>query len=156
MKPNNNRGIVIGVTVLITGFILGVHPAPAAPLTKPPASLFSPPSTPLRLPYDPLDSEQARWMKWGSAELRTVHVGMTRAQMAGVLTQAGGFYAIRTTAPLTGVYSLRKCLNFKVSVEFAPVRKPQRNKFGNVWTPEDPKDVITKISKPYLEQVYYD
>lgn len=156
MKLNSSFKFLSGIAAVVLSLTGGAGLGKAAPLHASGGGLFGPPSAPLRLPFDPTDPQQVRWMKWASAEIQAVHVGMTRFQMAGVLERAGGAYAARATAPLTGVYSLRQCPYFKVSVEFAPVRKPQRDKYGSVWTPEDPKDVITKISKPRLEQVYYD
>lgn len=96
------------------------------------------------------------WVAQALGQMQTVHVGLTRAQMASIFERAGGSYAARGTAPLLGVYSYRQCPYFKVNVEFQPVNKPQRDASGSVWTPEDPQDVITKISKPFVEQVYYD
>lgn len=156
MRCNNIHRCLAGAAVLAVSFAIGARPAQAVPPNASPGSLFSPPSAPLRLPYDPTDPQQKLWLKWAAAKTQAVHVGMTRAQMIGLLERAGGAYASRETAPLIGVYNLCKCPYFKVSIEFAPVRQPQRDKFGSVWTPEDPKDVITKVSKPYLEQVYSD
>lgn len=96
------------------------------------------------------------WAGRALMNMQTVRVGMTRDQMESTFGRAGGAYPSRGTAPLIGVYSYRECPYFKVDVEFQPVRKPQRDASGSVWTPEDPKDVITKISKPFLEQVYLD
>lgn len=83
--------------------------------------------------------------------MQTMRVGMARTHMEVMFARAGGAYVTRATAPLLGVYSFRECLFFKVDVEFQPVRKPERDISGSIWTPEDPKDVITKISNPYLE-----
>lgn len=85
-----------------------------------------------------------------------MRVGMARTHMEVMFARAGGAYVTRATAPLLGVYSFRECPFFKVDVEFQPVRKPERDISGSIWTSEDPKDVITKISNPYLEQAYYD
>ena len=156
MNINSRRGFLLGMALLVIGIAIATQPAQAASPNASSGSHFEPLAAPMRSPFAQPDPQQMRWASQALAQLQSVHIGMTRAQMAGVLERAGGAYAARATAPLTGVYSLRSCPYFKVDVEFQPVRKPQRDQYGSVWTPEDPKDVITKISKPYLEQVYYD
>lgn len=90
------------------------------------------------------------------ARMHTIKVGMTRAQLMEVYQRAGGLTAARNTAPLIGTYSYQKCEYYKVNVEFAPVQPPVRGEDGILRTAEDPQDVITKISPPFLEQVYGD
>lgn len=156
MNINSLRRLLSGIAAAGLGLTLGAGPAWTAPPDTPLGSFSGPLSVPTHLTFTQPDPQQMRWASRALAEMQTVRVGMTRAQMSGIFTRAGGAYAARATAPLIGVYSLRTCPYFKVNVEFQPVHKPQRDKYGSVWTPEDPKDVITKISKPYLEQVYYD
>ena len=36
------------------------------------------------------------------------------------------------------------------------VGKPKRDYQGHIYTPDDSADVITKISRPYLDQVVLD
>ena len=74
-------------------------------------------------------------------EMATIRVGMTREQLLRVFESARGFYVVPPW-----VYSYRKAPNEKVKVEFDN-RDP---------TSQKPTDKITKISKPYWEQVFYD
>lgn len=90
------------------------------------------------------------------AQMHTIKVGMTRAQLLQVYKRASGLTAARNTAPLIGTYSYQKCEYYKVNVEFAPVQPPVRGEDGILRTAEDLQDVITKISEPFLQQVYQD
>lgn len=155
MALSSRHGFLSGISALISLSAMACSAQTTFP-NDPISSLLEPqPLMPRSLSVQP-DPQQTRWAIQALTEMQTVHVGMTRAQLEYVFEPAGGVYLARATAPLIGVYSYRRCAYFKVNVEFQPVRKPQKDKFGSVWTPEDPKDVITKISKPFLEQVYSD
>jgi hypothetical protein len=156
MELHNRRGFIAGIVGLIIGLGTRASSAQAFSPDDPLSSLFGPQPAPSRSSIVQPDPKHMLWASQALVQMQTVRVGMTRSQMEGVFAPAGGFHAVRTTAPLNGSYSFRECPFFKVDVEFEPVRKPQRDNSGNLRTPEDPKDVITKISKPYLEQVYYD
>lgn len=137
MQRHDRRRFLFSI-VSFAGLAIGLKPRPTR-----------------AVPSDgPFDAQQ--WVSRALTQIQTVHVGMTRSQMDSVFGRAGGAYALPATAPLAGVYSYRECPYFKVQVEFQPVRKPVRNTSGDVSAPEDPGDVISKISKPYLEQVYSD
>lgn len=156
MDNHRRLGFVFGFAGVMVSLVGGASPAQADYLNDPLSGfLGSRPTVPRSLSVQP-DPQQTLWAAQALAQMQTVHVGMTRAQLRNAFEPAGGAYPARGTAPLIGVYSYRKCPYFKVNVEFQPVHKPQKDAFGSVWTPEDPKDVITKISKPFLEQVYYD
>jgi hypothetical protein len=45
----------------------------------------------------------------------------------------------------------RECPYFKVDVEFQAVGRPDRDGSGRVTLVEDGRDLISKISKPYLQ-----
>ncbi len=155
MELRSRRGFIFGIAAVISLSAKALSAQTTFP-NDPMSSLLEPqPLVPRSLSVQP-DPQQTQWASQALTEMQTVRVGMTRAQMANVFERAGGLYLLPITAPLSGVYSYRKCPYFKVNVDFQPVRKAQKDKFGSVWTPEDPKDVITKISKPFLEQVYSD
>ncbi len=155
MELRSRRGFIFGIAAVISLSAKALSAQTTFP-NDPMSSLLEPqPLVPRSLSVQP-DPQQTQWASQALTEMQTVSVGMTRAQMANVFERAGGLYLLPITAPLSGVYSYRKCPYFKVNVDFQPVRKAQKDKFGSVWTPEDPKDVITKISKPFLEQVYSD
>ena len=156
MKLRDRRGFMFGMIGMVVSLTATAVLAQTTFPNDPVSGLLEPqPLVPRSLSLLP-DPHQMTWARQSLNEMQTVRVGMTRTQLVSVFERAGGLYAIPTTAPLSGVYSYRKCPYFKVNVEFQPVRKPHKDKFGAIWTPEDAKDVITKISKPYLEQVYSD
>ena len=56
--------------------------------------------------------------------------------------------------PLDGLnrrFVSQDCSYFKVDVEFKAVGRADRNDDGRVTLLEDPRDIITKISRPYLQ-----
>ena len=73
-------------------------------------------------------------------ECETIKPGMTRADLAKVFTTEGGL----STATWNH-YVHRRCPYIKVDVEFTLSDPKQQG-----WA-ERPTDIISKISKPYLE-----
>ena len=91
-------------------------------------------------------AERTKWVSDSLMEMRTIKVGMTRAQLLKVFTHEGGIY---TALQQTFVY--RGCPYFKVDVKFTPVGRPERDRDGRMTSVQDPRDVIKEISRPYLE-----
>ena len=116
MNSNSRCGFLMGMAILVIGIAIGIQPAQAASPNASSGSLFVPLAAPMRSPFAQPDPQQMRWASRALAQMQSVHIGMTRAQMSGIFTRAGGAYAARATAPLTGVYSLRTCPYFKVNV----------------------------------------
>ena len=85
------------------------------------------------------DSAQARWISANLPEMQHIEVGMTRRALLRVFMEEGGL-SNRTRRR----YAFRKCGLIKVDVEFAPTGNPDSGEEG-------PSDLITKISKPFLE-----
>jgi len=71
-------------------------------------------------------------------ECESIRPGMTRAELSKVFSTEGG---ISTVTHRTYVY--RDCPYIKVDVDFAPSAPKQ--------DVEKPTEIVTKISKPYLE-----
>jgi hypothetical protein len=69
-------------------------------------------------------------------ECQTVRPGMTRAEVLKVFEIEGGLSTV-----MNRTYVYRDCPYIKVDVEFAPSTSKK----------EKPTDVVTKISKPYLD-----
>jgi hypothetical protein len=86
------------------------------------------------------DSSQARWVNAVALDIQTIKPGMTRAQLLKVFAGEGG-----VSTRIGRRYVYRRCGFIKVDVEFAPSGNPNSRA-------ESPDDVITKISKPYLDQ----
>jgi hypothetical protein len=78
--------------------------------------------------------------------MQTIKPGMTREDLLKVFTPDGGL-----SNGLQRTYVSQDFYCFKVDVEFEPVGRPSRDAGGRVTLEEDAKDVIVKISKPYLE-----
>jgi hypothetical protein len=76
--------------------------------------------------------------------METIKVGMTRADLLKVFVEEGG---ISTRKSRT--YAYRKCPYFKVTFEFKPIGE-------QAAFPENPKDEIIKISRPFLQWLVID
>src|SRR5664279_192015 len=80
-----------------------------------------------------------RWFSDSLLEAKSVHIGMTRSDLLKVFVPAGGFG--------TGeIYQYRGLPYIMVDVKFAPKSEQL----------ESPTDIITAISRPYLEFPAYD
>ena len=86
------------------------------------------------------------WVADNLAKMESIRAGMTRGQLMQVFTTQGGF-----SNGLRRTFVSRECLYFKVDVEFKPFGRPDRDSNGRVTVEEDARDVIVKISRPYLE-----
>jgi len=90
------------------------------------------------------DQSHVKWVGDSLKEMETIKAGMTRADLLKVFMEEGG---LSTRNSRNYVY--RKCPLFKVTVEFKSVGEQS-------GFPEDPKDVITKISTPFLQWIVID
>ena len=81
--------------------------------------------------------DHVAWVAKILERMETIKPGMTRKTLLTVFTTEGGL-STRTQR----TYVSQECLYFKVDVEFDPA--PNRDS-------EDPRDRITKISRPYLQ-----
>ena len=90
--------------------------------------------------------EQKEWIANSLREMQKIKVGMTRADLLTVFTTEGGL-----STGLQRTYVYRECHYIKVDVEFEAVGRPARDVAGRVTLHEDSRDVIKKISRPYLE-----
>jgi hypothetical protein len=99
----------------------------------------------------PPDMEHAQWvgsvLRW-TAEIKP---GSTRNDLLKIYTTEGGL-----STSLRRTYVLKGCPHIKVDVEFKPVGRPERDGEGQVTLIEDGRDIITKISQPYLGYGVYD
>jgi len=86
------------------------------------------------------------WVSAVITETRTVTIGMTRTEVLKVFTTEGGL-----STGLRRTYVYRGCPYVKVDVEFEPAGRPARDGNGRLTLGESGADVITSISKPYLE-----
>jgi hypothetical protein len=75
--------------------------------------------------------------------METIKVGMTRTDLLKVFTEEGGLSSRESRT-----YGYRECRYFKVDVEFRSVERPGGDEFG--------RDVIVKISRPYVHRMVVD
>jgi len=86
------------------------------------------------------------WVARALQEMETIRAGMTRAELLKTFTTEGGL-----STGLTRRFVSRDCSYFKVDVEFRAVGRSDRDSDGRVTLLEDSRDVIVKISRPYLQ-----
>ena len=85
------------------------------------------------------------WVADALTRMQTIKPGMTRTDLLKVFTTEGGLFN-----GLQRTFVSRDCLYFKVDVEFEAVGRPARDRDGRVTLIEDGRDIIVKISRPYL------
>jgi hypothetical protein len=100
---------------------------------------------------DPRVDEQREWVARTLQKMQTIQPGMTRRDLLTVFTTEGGL-----STGLRRTYVSQECPYFKVDVEFEAFGRANRDKDGRVTLVEDERDVIVKISRPYLEFGIYD
>ncbi|MCX6900558.1 MAG: hypothetical protein NT105_17905 [Verrucomicrobia bacterium] len=119
-----------------------------------PANRVIEPVKTLRIPLPPeddptlYDAKLSKQIDVILRECRTIKPGMTRADLLKVFTTEGGL-----SSPEARTYVNRRCYFIKVDVEFSLTDPNQRT---DMLDHERPTDVITKISKPYLEWNHLD
>ena len=97
-------------------------------------------------------NQNEKWVADALRRMQSIKVGMTRADLLRVFQNAGGAYAVPPE-----VFSYRDCHYFKMTVTFNDKRgRPKQDRDGRPSSPTAPDDVIATLSKPYIEDVYYD
>ncbi|HYL85201.1 MAG TPA: hypothetical protein VE263_13275 [Candidatus Angelobacter sp.] len=86
------------------------------------------------------------WVTQALEKMETIKAGMTREQLLKIFTTEGGL-----SAGLRRTYVSRDCPYFKVDVEFEAVGRPNRDEDGRVTLVEDSRDIIVRVSRPYLQ-----
>ena len=98
-------------------------------------------------PSDGKDQASQNHVAWVTEVLKRMQAilpGMTREALYQVFTTECGLS--------TGLqFVSRDCAYFKVEVEFQAVGRPDGDGNGRVTLVEDGKDLILKISRPYLQ-----
>ena len=90
--------------------------------------------------------EHQVWVTYALEKMQTVKPGMTRKDLLKVFTTEGGL-----STGLNRRFASQDCPYFKVDVEFKAVGRPDRDSDGRVTLNEDARDIIVKISQPYLQ-----
>ena len=86
------------------------------------------------------------WVTHALEKIETIKPGMTREDLLSVFTTEGGL-----STGLHRTFVSRDCHYFKVDVEFEAVGRPNRDEEGRTTLDEDSRDIIVKISRPYLQ-----
>ena len=94
--------------------------------------------------------EHYMWAMRSLIEMHTVHAGMTRADLLKVFCEEGGLSTVKQQT-----YVYRKFRMFKVDVTFSHSYSTFDESKKPI-TSKSPFDIITKISKPYLEGAIID
>ncbi len=71
---------------------------------------------------------------------------MTRGELLKVFTTEGGL-----STGLHRIFIGRDCSYFKLDIDFEAVGRPGRDDDGRVTLVEDSRDIIVKVSRPYLQ-----
>ena len=95
---------------------------------------------------DQASHNHVAWVTEVLKRMQTILPGMTREALYQVFTTEGGL-----STGLQRAFVSRDCPYFKVDVEFQAVGRPDRDGDGRVTLVEDGKDIILKISRPYLQ-----
>jgi hypothetical protein len=86
------------------------------------------------------------WVSRTSQKIETIKPGMTRFDLLKVFWTEGGL-----STRLQRTFVSQDCPYFKVDVEFKLAARPDSDNTGFATVPEDNRDIIVKISKPYLQ-----
>ncbi len=90
--------------------------------------------------------DHVAWVGEALKRMETIKPGMSREALLTVFTTEGGL-----STGLQRTYVSRDCPYLKVDVEFQAVGRPERDIDGRVTIVEDSRDIIIKISRPYLQ-----
>jgi hypothetical protein len=96
--------------------------------------------------HEQCSQDRTAWVADVLKKMQTIEPGMTRDALLAVFTTEGGL-----STGLQRTFVSRECPYFKVDVEFQAVGRSDRDEIGRVTLVEDSRDIITKISPPYLQ-----
>jgi hypothetical protein len=95
---------------------------------------------------DACAQDHQAWVTHALEKMEAIKPGMTREELLRVFTTEGGL-----STGLHRTFVSRDCSYFKIDVDFEAVGRPNRDQDGRVTLEEDPRDIIVKISRPYLQ-----
>lgn len=87
-----------------------------------------------------------KWLGQALKRIQMVKPGSTRSELLKVFITEGGL-----STGLRRTYVYRTCPYIKVDVDFRAVGRLERDAEGRVTLKEDGRDVVVKISNPYLQ-----
>jgi hypothetical protein len=89
--------------------------------------------------------DHTAWVANALQRMLAIKPEMTRADLLTVFTTEGGL-----STGLNRTFVSRDCPYFKVDVEFQAVGRSSKDDQRRVTLTEDSRDIIVKISRPYL------
>src|ERR1700722_18531312 len=95
---------------------------------------------------EPTAQEHIAWVNHTLQRMETIKPGMMRLDLLKVFRIEGGL-----STGLRQTFVSRDCPYFKVDVEFKAAARPDSNTAGFVTLLQDNRDIIVKVSKPYLQ-----
>ena len=100
---------------------------------------------------EPCYKDHQAWVTHILRKMETIKTGMTREELLKVFTTEGGL-----STGLHRTFISRDCSYFKVDVDFDAVGRPNRDEDGRVTLVEDTRDIIFKVSRPYVQGAIVD
>lgn len=98
--------------------------------------------------------QNGAWLTQIAEKLQSIKPGMTRMDLLRVFQTEGRLP--KGASGLLRTFVSRDYPQFRVDVEFKPTGGSASLGTVNVISPEDNRDIIVKISKPYLQSVSAD
>jgi hypothetical protein len=95
---------------------------------------------------EPSVQDHTTWVLHSLEKMETIKPGMTRADLLKAFRTEGGL-----STRLLRTFVSRDCPYFKVDVEFKAATRPDIDNTGFVNWVEDNRDIIVKVSKPYMQ-----
>jgi hypothetical protein len=90
--------------------------------------------------------EHIAWVSHTLQKMETIKAGMMRLDLLKVFRTEGGL-----STGLRQTFVSQDCPYFKVDVEFKAAARPDSDSAGFVTLLQDNRDIIVKVSKPYLQ-----
>jgi hypothetical protein len=100
---------------------------------------------------EPCAQNHEAWLKQVFEKMETIKPGMTRMDILKVFKTEGRLSKGGLTTGLRRTFISLDSPQFRVDVEFKPVNRPDIAGPVTLISPEDNRDIIVKISKPYLQ-----
>jgi hypothetical protein len=119
--------VLTSLSIILVGSSASVRPTPSAG-------------------QEPCAQDHKAWVANALKKMESIKPGMTRENLLEVFTTEGGL-----STGLRRTFVSRDCPYFKVIVEFKAAARPDRDNAGFLTLVEDNRDIIVKVSKPYLQ-----
>lgn len=96
--------------------------------------------------HEPCAQDREVWVAHVLEKMEGIKPGMTREELFKAFRTEGGL-----STGLHRTFVSRDCSYFKVDVDFEAVGRPEHDRDGRVTLVEDKRDIIVKVSRPYLQ-----